>query len=120
MMVTGELPVEFTKDGATAGLPRGLSFPFHVSYHDNLGRPFTSTNSVPSVRPNRLDIAQVSPLAGATNETIPAQNLNNGRVVIHFGDEMEKSHLADYLVLSVSDGIVPHFVSGIRLKYENF
>ena len=108
MMINPKLPVSLQSSvGKIVSLPKGLSFTFTVSYHDNLGRTFDSTNALPKVRPNRFDIAQIH--SGTENNTFNVQVVQEGRVGVKVYDS-NNPLLKDFLVISVDDAIHPKLV----------
>jgi len=108
-MLIPNLPVKFiSKRRNLETIPRGITFPMTVSYHDAFGRRFHVTNISPKIRPNRFDIMQFN--RGNKNDTFNAQTTSEGRVgvlVYNAGNPMSK----DFLFASVSEAVEPRFVT---------
>jgi hypothetical protein len=113
-MVNPKLPITLQSKTKITSLPRGISFSFTVTYHDNLGRSFDATNASPKLRPNRYNIAQLS--SGLDNSTFNAQVVQAGRAAVKVFDSSNPS-LKDFLILPVGEAIDPKLVSeNIMLK----
>lgn len=108
-MITPKLPVTLTSHD-TPSIPRGISFPFTVSYHDNIGRAFDATQATPRLRANRLDLVQLS--STAENNTFVAQATHEGRVCIKVYDRTNPQ-ISDFLVLNIGEAIEPKLPMGV-------
>lgn len=97
LMINPELSVHFIGSNSVA-VPRGIIFPMKVTYHDQIGRTFDSTNLVAKARPNRFDLFQLN--LESENNTFISQTLSEGRIAVKMFVQGSVV-LRDYLILSI-------------------
>ena len=85
-------------------VPRGFRLKLVWSYHDALGRRFSSVRGHVVVRPSRYDLVRAGINAEDFLLTVKADNV--GQVVLHIHDQVHNG-LDTYLLVDVEDVIRP-------------
>ncbi|XP_014675942.1 PREDICTED: nuclear pore membrane glycoprotein 210-like [Priapulus caudatus] len=91
-----------------ASVPIGMKLEFVVSFHDNIGEKFHTTNVDLHYRPSRFDLLQVS--RGAQNGTLVARATRTGQTVLKVWDS-NSPRKADYISVLVGRAIEPAYVA---------
>nr|XP_006822310.1 PREDICTED: nuclear pore membrane glycoprotein 210-like [Saccoglossus kowalevskii] len=92
--------------------PVGISLFFTISFHDDLGEKFHSTNSELNFRINRFDLLQVN--QGLENGTFVARATSSGNTIFKVWDK-NSPHIADYVNVPVDSVITPKDSSHITV-----
>ncbi|GFN96241.1 nuclear pore membrane glycoprotein 210-like [Plakobranchus ocellatus] len=108
MMINSDSVVLTSPSSHLTTVPIGASLQFQVSYHDDVGDEFYSTNVELGIRCSRYDLLHVS--NGVDNVTLVVRAAEIGNTVLKVWDK-KKPSMTDYVNIPVGYAISPAQVS---------
>ncbi|XP_041366942.1 nuclear pore membrane glycoprotein 210-like [Gigantopelta aegis] len=111
MMLNADTVLRTTSKHLTS-IPVGTTLQFSVSYHDDLGESFYTTNLHLNFRCSRYDLLHVS--KGNDNSTLVVRTIEPGQTILKVWDK-QNPWMADYINIPIGFAVSPsqaHFTLG--------